>query len=180
MRTGPKEALESRFDTRVIPYTRALGVVVLVITVVGILFIPFWLLFSLWYAPEFLRRLSARLTQNTVEIKKGVYFRKEITIPLSRITDVHLHDDPLMRFFGIRGLKVETAGQAGQGAGTEGNLVGIIDVVEFRNAILRGREKLEEGAQQAVVPAPSPAGSGDADSVLAEIRDILARIESKG
>ena len=83
-----------------------------------------------------------------------------------------------MRFFGIRGLKVETAGQSGNDAGTEGDLIGVIDAVEFRDAILQERERSMEGVQPAV--SPSPAASGDADSVLTEIRDILARIESKG
>ena len=177
---GSKAIMEGRFDQRYTGYIRILGALFLTITVAGILLIPFWLVFSIWYAPESLRRLSARLTPNTLEIKKGVYFRKEITIPLNRITDVRLHDGPLMRFFGIRGLKVETAGQSGQTSGAEGDLVGLVDPVEFRDAILREREKLEAGVQPTVDSTPSPAGSGDADSVLAEIRDILARIESKG
>ena len=178
--SGSKIIMEGQFDRRYIGYYRIWVSMFLVITAVGILFIPFWLIFSLWYGPESIRRLSVRLTPTTLEIGKGVYFRKEITIPLSRITDVRLHDDPIMRSLGIRGLKVETAGQAGQGAGTEGDLIGLIDAVAFRDAILRERERSVEGVQPAVVPTPSPATSGDTDSVLTEIRDILARIESKG
>ena len=177
--SGSKAIKEAQFDERYKGYIRILGCLFLVITVVGVLLIPFWLIFSLWFAPESLRRLSARVTSNSVEIKKGVYFRKEITIPLNRITDVRLHDGPLMRFYGIRGLRVETAGQAGQMAGTEGDLVGIVDPVAFRDAILRQRESIVEGGQPAA-PAPVAEVSSDSASVLAEIRDILARIESKG
>ena len=180
MQSGSQVVLEGQFDKRVISYVRVVISLLMVITVVGIPFIPFWLLFSLKYGPEFYGRLFVRLTPRTLEIRKGVYFRKEITIPLNRITDVRLHDDPIMRSLGIRGLKVETAGQAGQGAGTEGDLIGLIDAVKFRDAILRERERSVEGVQPAVVPTPSPATSGDTDSVLTEIRDILARIESKG
>ena len=178
--SGSKIIMEGQFDRRYIGYYRIWVSMFLVITAVGILFIPFWLIFSLWYGPESIRRLSVRLTPTTLEIGKGVYFRKEITIPLSRITDVRLHDGPLMRFFRIRGLKVETAGQSGQTSGTEGDLIGVIDAVEFRDAILRERERSVEGVQPAATPTPSPATSGDTDSVLTEIRDILARIESKG
>lgn len=178
--SGSKTIREAEFDGRYTGYIRILGALFLTVTVAGIVLIPFWLVFSIWYAPESLRRLSARLTPNTIEIKKGVYFRKEITIPLNRITDVRLHDGPLMRFFGVRGLRVETAGQAGQTAGTEGDLVGVIDPVTFRDAILRQRESIVEGVQSAA-PATQPSGtSTDSVSVLAEIRDILARIESKG
>ena len=178
--SGSKVIMEGQFDRRYIGYYRIWVSMFLVITVVGILFIPFWLIFSLWYGPESIRRLSVRLTPTTLEIGKGVYFRKEITIPLNRITDVRLHDNPIMRSLGIRGLKVETAGQAGQGSGTEGDLIGLIDAVEFRDAILRERERSVEGVQPAVVPTPSATTPGDTDSVLTEIRDILARIESKG
>ena len=86
---------------------------VLLITLAGAPLIPFALLFSRWYYPQYLDRLSARLTTQAVEIRKGVFFRKESTIPLNRITDVRLHDGPIMRRYGLRGLKVETAGQAG-------------------------------------------------------------------
>ena len=103
--------LEAQFDSKISPYYRWLVSLVLVITLVGIPSIPLWLIFSVWYGREYLRRISARLTTQAVEIRKGVFFRKEATIPLDRITDVRLHDDPLMRMNKLRGLKVETAGQ---------------------------------------------------------------------
>ena len=146
--------MEGQFDKRYIGYYRIWVSLFLVITVVGIFIIPVWLIFSLWYGPESIRRLSVRLTPNTLEIRKGVYFRKEITIPLNRITDVRLHDGPLMRFFRIRGLKVETAGQSGQTSGTEGDLIGVIDAVEFRDAILRERERSDGRCSARCCPLP--------------------------
>ena len=145
-------------------------------TVAGALLIPFWLLFSLWYYPEYLRRLSARLTTQAVEIRKGVFFRKESTIPLNRITDVRLHDGPIMRHYGPpRSCSVETAGQAGQNAGSEGDLIGIIDAPAMRDAILRQRQVVLSGEE---TPAVAPAAAGDSQ-LLTEIRDILARIEGR-
>ena len=169
--------MDARFDRRVMNYGRVMITGVFVMTVVGILLIPFWLLFSLWYLPEFYRRQSARLTTRAIEIRKGVFFRKEATIPLNRITDVRLHDGPLMRHYGLRGLRVETAGQSGQNAGSEGDLVGVIDAAEFRDAILRQRE----ASLSAEAPAaPTAAASGDTAAILTEIRDILTRIEAQG
>ena len=106
--------IEASFDPRIAGHGRWVVSLFLLITVAGALLIPFWLLFSLWYYPEYLRRLSARLTTQAVEIRKGVFFRKESTIPLNRITDVRLHDGPIMRHYDLRGLRVETAGQAGR------------------------------------------------------------------
>ena len=112
----------------------------LFISVVGILIIPFWWVFSFWYGAEYLRRVSARLTEQALEIRMGVFFRKESTIPLNRITDVRLHDGPVMRHYGLRGLKVETAGSSGQDSSSEGNLIGVIDAEKFRDAVLAQRQ----------------------------------------
>ena len=116
---------EAKFDPRFATYGRMFVSLILLVSVAGIVLIPFWLLFSMWYYPEFLRRISARVTAQAIEIRKGVFFRKEATIPLNRITDVRLHDGPLMRHYGLRGIAIETAGQSGSSARSEGNLIGV-------------------------------------------------------
>ena len=168
--------LEARFDPGIAGHGRLVICLVLLVTLVGAPLIPFALLFCRWYYPQYLDRLSARLTTQAVEIQKGVFFRKESTIPLNRITDVRLHDGPIMRRYGIRGLKVETAGQAGQNAGSEGDLIGIIDAPAMRDAILRQRQIVMGGEEASAPTASTP--DGDA-GLLTEIRDILARIEEK-
>ena len=57
-------------------------------------------------------------------------------------TDVRLHDGPLMRHHNLRGLKVETAGQAAGPGASESNLIGVVDAVQFRDAILRQRQQV--------------------------------------
>ena len=166
---------EARFDPKIVSHGRVVLCLWSLVTVVGFLSIPFLLLFSRWYHPEYLRRISARLTTHAVEIRKGVFFRKEATIPLNRITDVRLHDGPVMRHYGLRGLRLETAGQSGQYASSEGDLVGVVDAVEFRDMILRQRQKVLDGEE--ALPASA---AGAAPDILTEIRDILARIEAQG
>jgi len=168
--------LEAQFDQNIARHGRWAVSIILIFTVVGILIIPFWLLFSRWYYPEYLRRISARLTTQALEIQKGVFFRTEATIPLNRITDVRLHDGPIMRHYKLRGLRVETAGQSGQNAGSEGNLVGVVDAVALRDAILSQRQKVLDAER----PADSSESTGEATEILTEIRDILARIEAQG
>lgn len=169
---------EAEFDPRLKGWVRALVSLILLITVVGIPLIPLWLLWSISYAPRALERLEARLTPRALEVQMGVYLRKEATIPLDRITDIRLHDDPLMRRFGLRGVRVETAGQAGAHASSEGNLIGIVGAVEFRDAILRQREALLEGAAPSAAAPPVPASPADT-ALLSEIRDLLKSIDSK-
>lgn len=170
--------LEAEFDNRYVSYGRWLVTLYLLISVAGILLIPFWLVFSVWYGREFMARISAHLTTNALEIRKGVFNRAEATIPLNRITDVRLHDGPLMRHYNLRGLRVETAGQgAGSFGESESNLIGVIDAVAFRDAILRQRQQVLGSETTAAAPS---ATSTDVTGLLTEIRDILARMESRG
>lgn len=167
---------EADFDQRFASYGRMFISLIPLATVVGIVLNPFALLVSLWYYPEFFRRISARVTTQAVVIRKRVFFRKEATIPLNRITDVRLHDGPLMRHYGLRGVAIETAGQSGSSARSEGNLIGVIESEKFRDAVLAQRQKVmgseDGGTSQATQPGT--------DQLLTDIRDILTRIEDQG
>ena len=166
--------LEAEFDQRVMGYGRLAVSLLLVITVVGIPLIPFWLIWSVSYLPRAYDRFSAKLTPTSLELTRGVYFRSDSTIPLDRITDVRLHDDPLMRMSGIQGLKVETAGQSGT-TGAEGSLIGVVDAPAFRDAVLRQREILQDVG----VPQTTSAATSSDNDLLVEIRDLLKSIDSK-
>ena len=173
---------EAEFDRNFTSWGRVVISGYLFISVVGILLIPFWWAVSFWYGAEYLRRVSARLTTNALEIRMGVFFRKESTIPLNRITDLRLHDGPVMRHYGLRGLKVETAGASGQDSGSEGNLIGVIDAESFRNAVLAQRQLVIDAESGRVAAPAAPQGQtapqAQPDAVLVEIRDILTRIET--
>ena len=160
-----KTLLDAQFDRSVIAYWRVLVSLIMFVTIVGIPFIPIWLIYSLWFGPKYFDGLSARLTTQALELRKGVFTRSESTIPLNRITDLRLHQGPLMRRFGLHGLKAETAGQSGLNASSEGNLLGVVDAAAFRSP---GRRRPRTAAT-----------ASDATELLTEIRDILARIEAK-
>ncbi len=168
--------LAAEFDGAVMGYGRLAVSLLLVITVVGIPLIPLWLIWSTSYLPKAHARLSARLTPTSLELTQGVYFRSDSTIPLDRITDVKLYDNPVMSRYGIQALKVETAGQSGTSS-SEGYLPGIMDAAAFRDAVLRQREMLQDGGAPATAAA-QPAASSE-NELLVEIRDLLRSIDSK-
>ncbi|MDP6957143.1 MAG: PH domain-containing protein, partial [Planctomycetota bacterium] len=87
-----------------------------------------------------------------------------------KITDLALHEGPILRALGLTCLKVETAGQSSQGALL--SLVGIRDSLAFRDAVLAQRDLI---ASSGAPPAPPVAD--DAPDVLSDIRDTLGRIE---
>ena len=84
-----------------------------------------------------------------------------------------------MRHYGLRGLKVETAGASGQDSGSEGNLIGVIDAENFRNAVLTQRQRVIDAETGRSQPGAAAEAPGAANETLVEIRDILARIESQ-
>ncbi len=169
----------AEFDPAIARHGTLYVTLILIVTLVGIIAIPFWLPLSRWYFREYMRRVSARLTSQAVEITKGVFFRSEATIPLDRITDVRLHDGPLMRYCNLRGLRIETAGQSGPQASSEGNLIGIVGAEEMRDAILSQRQRVLDAEAPAQAPASATAPTPSDAGVLVEIRDILARIETR-
>ena len=76
-----------------------------------------------------------------------------------------------MRFLGLRDLKVETARMSGDTA-TEPNLIGVVDAVAFRDAVLLERQKVMGTEETSDAQKGQVANS----ELLIEIRDILKRI----
>ena len=172
--------LEAEFDPRVRTYWLLSGAIVLVVTIVGIPLLPLWYWFGRYFTGRYLRRLQCTLTDRTLQVSKGVLNRVEKTIPLDKITDLGYFQGPIMRYLGIDGLTVETAGQSS----SEGALVklhGVVDARDFRDAVLRQRDVMmastTESPAAAVRLGESPEAAAG-DGVLLEIRDTLQRIES--
>ena len=151
------------------------------VTVVGIPFMPIIaIIYWAWYAPKYREFHTLELTETGIESKRGVVFRSQTNVPLDRITDVSVHQGPLMRNFGVYKVTIESAGQTQmQGAAS---IIGVTEPYAFRDAVLENVELLKN---QAAVASPSDAGdatttSSDAQlKLLGEIRDILTRIESQ-
>lgn len=155
-------------------------------TIVLIPVIPIIVVLVLLFVDKYLDRLSCELTSKTVEVRKGLLNRVESTVPLEKITDVQYYQGPLMRWLGLEGFRVETAGQSAGATGYLVNMIGIKDTRGFRQAVLAQRDALAAGDAAASAAAPAaptssqPASTLAADpSTLSEIRDILARIERK-
>ncbi|MFC1889437.1 PH domain-containing protein [Thermodesulfobacteriota bacterium] len=170
---------ESEFDPRVRTYWLLSGIWILTVTVVGILLIPFWFAIGRVVTGRYLSRIKCVLTEKKLHVSKGILIRVEKTVPLDKITDIGLVQGPIMRHFGLESLTVETAGQSSEGALVK--IIGIIETRKFRDAVLRQRDEVvaamvEDGHPSGEVPAMSNKLS---DSILADIRDTLRRIESQ-
>lgn len=77
---------------------------VLVVVVVGAVFVTGFLALLSFYHFEYY------LTQSELVIEKGLFNREKVNVPYERIQTVHLHQNIIQKWLGVKGLKVETAG----------------------------------------------------------------------
>ncbi|NIM01196.1 MAG: PH domain-containing protein [Acidobacteria bacterium] len=175
----PAVLLEADFDPKVKAYWIWQPVLILAIFIVTLPLAVIYALIANFVIDRYLENLRCTLTERTLDIKKGILNRVESTIPLEKITDLQLFQGPIMRFFGLHGFKVETAGQSSPTGGSLVNIVGIVDTKAFRKAVLEQRDRMALGAAAAPATRPADAASEDGSTIelLTEIRDSLQRIE---
>ncbi len=182
--TEPTILWDAEFNTKLRTYYLWSTTLVLCLTIIGIPFAIVYFIIGHFIIGKWIENLGCTLNERTLEIKKGILNKTESTIPLEKITDLQMFQGPIMRHFGLHGFKVETAGQSGAG-GALVNMIGIVDAVEFRKAVLDQRDAQGKGGSgvQASSSAPdahqATAVGGDTAQILGEIRDVLVRIESK-
>lgn len=171
METKTKIIRSATFDPRIKKYLLIYGSLILVLTIFGILLIPFFLIGAPFLIRRYFDRLSAELTSRALRFEKGIIFHVERTIPLDKIQDLTFKEGPLLKAFGLSILKVETAGNTGAGQ-SDLTLIGIQDASGFRNAVLEQRDKVTENKYAA------PEESDKLTiTLLTDIRDSLHAIE---
>lgn len=126
--------------------------------------------------------IQCTLYERTLVVKRGVFNKVEKTIPLDKITDLAIRQGPIMRMCNVEAIMVETAGQS-SGVSALVFLVGIRNAKGFRNAVLKQRDRLEDGNDEPrrtrSAPSSSLGESDDTTAILRDIRDSLARIEQR-
>lgn len=183
MSAQAQSIVEARFSPKLKVYFWVSGALILIATVAGIVLLPVWVFAGAWWAGRYHASLSCRLTERSVVIGKGVFFKQELTIPLDKIQDVSIHEGPLLSALGLLSLRIETAGQRSAATGkSEADLTGVMDARRVRDQILEQRDRLAErgfaGAAPVAAAAAVEAGAGEG-AVLAQIRDALLRIEAR-
>lgn len=163
---------EARFSPKIKSYVLWYGVLICLVTVVMIPLIPIWLITAPFYLNKYFERLECELTTRSLRFKKGYIFHTERTIPLDKIQDLTFKEGPLLKYFGLSILRIETAGSSAQ-AGPDLSLIGIVDAFDFRSMVLDQRDKVTDN-QGSVSTNESTDSSIE---ILKEIRDSLKRIE---
>lgn len=134
------------FNEKIKKYILLVVAFYLLISVAGIPLLLFWFLgVGQMISRRYYHSLSCQLTSRHLEYKKGVLFKVEKTIPLENIQDLTFIENPLLKYFGLRILKIETAGQSQPQGSADMKLVGIDELSDFKKSVLEQRSKLKEG-----------------------------------
>ncbi len=174
--TEETQIRSAEFNSRVCTYWLLSGALICTCTIIGIPLLLLWFPIGLVFTKRYLDRMECLLTDKALKVRKGIFVRIEKTIPLDKITDMGMVQGPIMRYFDLHKLTIETAGQSGQGALV--SLTGIRDAKSFREAVLNQRE-VNTAKSSHTPPEAGRHESSDASSLLSEIRDSLLRIEVK-
>ena len=110
--------------------------------------------------------MSAALTDRSVNMRMGWMFKKQQNIPLDKLTDVSIHEGPILNALGVVRMQFETAGAA------PFILTGVKNSEQFRDLVLRQRDSLVSNPVQSQSMVSS-------NEVLIEIRDLLKSIDSR-
>jgi putative membrane protein len=178
MATENKIIKNAAFNAAITKYILLVGCFFLIITFIGIPFVFIWLLGAgQYFSKRYYNSLKCELTTRHLRFKKGAFFKVEKTIPLENIQDLTFVDNPFLRWFDLRILKIETA-SGNNPHSNDMKLMGIIDTESFKEEVLEQREQVMQAQHS---NNNSIAGQDDAMlAVLSEIKTVLQEIRDKG
>ncbi|MDR9419228.1 PH domain-containing protein [Gracilimonas sp.] len=163
---------KAEFNPKIKTYILWYGSLICLLSIFLIPIIPFWLIFGKLYLNRYFELLECELTTRSLRFKKGYLFQTERTIPLDKIQDLTFKEGPLLKYFGLSILKIETAGNTGQ-TSSDLSLIGIIDASEFRNKVFTQRDIVTD------IQSPAAESSESTSDLLEQIRNSLKKIENK-
>jgi len=81
------------------------------------------------------------LTPSGLEIRRGIWWRSQISVPLARVQHTDVHQGPLMRRFGLAKLIVHTAGT--ENSAVELNGLSFATAQRLRDALVENRGDID-------------------------------------
>ena len=93
-------------------------------------------LLFLW-TQAYYRSLEYVIESDAIQTRSGVFWKKRVTIPYTKVTNIDVTQWPVQRMFNIGTLHVQTAGAGGTGGGrAEAKLVGVRDLDGLKDTII--------------------------------------------
>jgi membrane protein YdbS with pleckstrin-like domain len=122
----------------------------------------------LLWIPAYYNSISYAVEDDAVRGQAGVFWKRYVTVPFPKITNIDVTQGPVQRAFNIGTIHVQTAGAGGQqGDRAELRLVGIRQLEGVKEAI-RERIRAHDSAT-AQRPTTEPRGGGADQPILHQI-----------
>jgi len=168
--------LVAAFNKRITDYIFWYVAFILLITIIGIPLLIIWLVgFGQYYSKRYYDHLECNLSDRHIQFRKGVMFKVEKTIPLENIQDLTFIQNPLLNVFGLRILKIETAGNSNP-QGSDMQLIGIDNMEHFKDTVMSQRDALRlQSREPMAIDTSGSIGNAEVVELLREIRDLLRK-----
>jgi len=166
------------FNPKVKTYIFLIVLFYLFVSVIGIVVIPIWIFgFGQWISGKFFNTLKCELSTKNLYFSKGIILHIEKTIPLENIQDVSFWGGPVLRYFGLTFIKIETAGGGGSHNSNMMSIPGVEEAEAFKNLVLLQREKVikEKNSHSSQTTTSETQLLVDIKNELSEIKNILAK-----
>jgi hypothetical protein len=133
------------------------------------------------WIPAFYATLEYVINNDCIKGKSGVFWRKYITIPFTKVTNLDITQGPLQRVFDIGTIHIQTAGASGQQtAKAELSLLGLRKLEEVKESIMaKIRGYALSGLTQPRQPTTDQDKTQVFDLILNELVAIRKALESK-
>jgi membrane protein YdbS with pleckstrin-like domain len=122
----------------------------------------------LLWIPAYYNSIGYAVEDDAVRGQAGVFWKRYVTVPFPKITNIDVAQGPLQRAFNLGTIHIQTAGAGGQQGGrAELRLVGIRQLEGVKEAIRERIRAHDSGTTQRPTTEP-PSGRAD-QSILQQI-----------
>ncbi len=133
-----------------------------------------FMLIVLWYLPLYYKNLGYAVEEEIVRGNRGVFWKKRVTVPYTKVTNVDITQGPLQRALNVGHIHIQTAGASGsQGGPPELKLEGIRDLEGVKDLIMeRVKRHMLKSAGEAKIASEKPSDSETLSNILEELKAI--------
>jgi len=172
----------------VVPFVFGIVLWLILMLIVDILifglFMVGWLIIMLpilIWIPAFFRSLEYSIDNEAVKIKKGVFWRKIVTVPYKKITNIDITQGPVQRRFNIGIIHVQTAGAGGaESSKAELKMCGVRDLKGLKESIMeKVRDDSISKPQKVNKELGEESDSQILKNILIEIKSIRGALEKR-
>lgn len=144
-----------------------------------------WIITLVWI-PAAYKAVGYYIENDSIKMVGGVFWRKQVTVPNKKITNIDITQGPFQRFLNLGTIHLQTAGAGGQqGQKAELKIIGVRDTVKIKDKILENiassTASVKEANRSNIMDQyiVSETGISRDREIFADMLEILKKIDEK-